>query len=148
MGDAAAEGNGAMNRIRAACAGVLMAVAAAGCATTASAPADNELIQLTLDRWAESLVNQDIDAMMALFSDAYEGPGGKDRVRRMMECYAADGTLKDVQVELDSHRLIISGNRATVSPVYLSSAAGTAMVSFTLTKEEEEWKIVNMEINA
>jgi len=135
-----------MKWVRAACVGVLMA--AAGCATMASAPADNELIQSVLDRWAQTLVSQDIDAMMTLFSDAYEGPGGKERVRQTMEGYAKEGTLDNVQVEFDTLRLIISGNRATVAPVYISSAAGTAMISFTLTKEEEAWKIVNMEINA
>jgi ketosteroid isomerase-like protein len=126
----------------------LMVVLIGGCRTTARGPSDEEMINNTLTEWQGAVTAKNLDAMMAVYSDAYKGSRGEDKagVRTFMEQAMQMGYLDGAQVNLEGATTTIEEGKATVAPVSMSTAMGTVTLTIHLAKEEGGWKIVNSEM--
>jgi hypothetical protein len=116
-----------------------------GCATIGKGPSDEELITQTLDGYASGLVEQDIDKMMAAYSDDFETEDGlgKEDLREFMSGAIDQGYLDDVEADAEDCEIKIEDGKATAGPVVYSSAMGSITVEYTMKKEADGvWRIV------
>ena len=116
-----------------------------GCATMGKGPSDEELIKQTLDGYAAGLVSQDVDKMMAAYSDDFEGESGagKEDMRQFLSGAVDQGYLDDVEANVEECEIKIEGDKATVGPVEYSSAMGSMTFEYTMKKEADGcWRIV------
>ncbi len=119
-----------------------------GCAGLGKGPSDEELIAGTVGTWKAGMIEQDVDKVMAAFSEDfsnYEVPD-KDSMREFFEGVIDMGYLEDAEVILEDAETEIDENTATVYPIDVSTAAGSVTIELTLTKEEGGWLITGMEI--
>lgn len=127
----------------------ILAVFAAGCATMRG-PSDEELIQNTLNGWKAALENQDIDAMMAFYSEDFTTDRGntKEELREFFQGAKDQGYLEGAQADLSAAETTIEDGTAEVGPIYLSSDAGSLDTTLFLKKEEDGvWRIVGSEMS-
>lgn len=122
----------------------VLAVLVCGCMTGGKGPDDRELITNTMNEWKAGLVEKDADKIMSAYSENFqdnEGRGKADMANFIKEVIA-QGYLDSTNVDLDSAQITINGEDATVSPISLSSAAGSMVLSVSLKKEDGVWRIV------
>jgi hypothetical protein len=122
---------------------LLAVVLAAGCATAAKGPSDEQQIQSTLTQWGEALSKTDIDKAMTLYSDKFSFEG---RDKASMADYLKDKSdyLKDCKVDITGSKITVTGDKATADPVALNGVAGTINLGLDLLKENGQWHIVGM----
>jgi len=128
--------------------GILAVAVMAGCAGYAKGPTDAELVQGVIDSWKAAMVAQDIEKIMAAYSEDfsnYEVPD-KDGIREFLEGAIDMGYLEDAEIFLEDAETEIEGESATVYPIDFASAAGEVTMELTLTKEAGGWLITSMEI--
>jgi len=124
---------------------VLMLVAA--CATSRPKLTDKELIDALTQEYLAALQAQDIDKMMAAYSDDFEGENGesKDDIREFLSGAKDQGYLEDIEANMDPCEIKIEGGKATVGPVEYSSALGSLTFEFTMKKDPDGmWRIAEM----
>ncbi len=118
----------------------------AGCATTGKGPSDEELITTMLAQWKAAFEAQDIDGMLAPYSEDYEGSRAesKEQVREFLTGAIDQGYLDDAELSLEDAETAIEGDTATVAPVTLSASPGSIDLQFNLKKEAGNvWRIVS-----
>ena len=133
------------SRLATVLAATLVVALVCGCATMGKGPSDEELITQTLDGYAAGLVAQDIDKLMAAYSDDFETEEGlgKEDLREFLAGAIDQGYLEDVEVDADDCEIKIDGAKATAGPVVYSSAMGSITVEYTMKKEADGvWRIV------
>ncbi len=121
----------------------------AGCAGM-SGPSDEEMIQSTVAKLKAALEEQDIDMLMATFSEDFEHPevGGKEDARYMLEMglesgYAEGGEVSTEDMEIE----FLDDGGASVYPIDLSSYAGSVAVELIMQKDEDAWLIRTIEVD-
>ncbi|MDQ1256820.1 MAG: hypothetical protein QG656_1420 [Candidatus Hydrogenedentes bacterium] len=127
-----------------------MAVAVAalsGCATT-KGPSDEELIAGVLEQWKTGFVEQNIEKIVATYSETFTNPEVPDKagLQEFLEGAVDMGYLEDVEVATEDTDTVIEGTTATIYPIDLTSAAGSVTIELTLAKEEAGWLITGMDI--
>lgn len=124
---------------------VLAAVLVSGCQTLGVGPSDEELVSTTMAEWKAAMAAQDIDKLMAAYSENYVSTrgGGKDSVREFMTNVFEQGYLDNVKVNLEDAQITIEADKAKVGPVELTSDAGSYVLEYTLQKENKAWLIVS-----
>ena len=135
------------SRLATALAATMVVALACGCATFGKGPSDEELIEQTLAGYNAALVAQDIDKMMAAYSDDFEGENGesKDDIREFLSGAKDQGYLEDIEANMDPCEIKIEGGKATVGPVEYSSALGSLTFEFTMKKDPDGmWRIAEM----
>ena len=127
---------------------VLAVALLAGCAAGGKGPSDDELIAGAVETWKAAMIEQDIDKIMATFSENftnYEIPD-KDGLREFLGGAIDMGYLEDLEIFLEDAKTAIDGTEATVYPIDFASAAGEVTIELTLTKEDGGWTITGMDI--
>ena len=111
------------------------------------APTDEQLLGDLLEQWKTAAIAQDIDALMALFSENYEGSQGDKYDTKLFLLEGKDmGYLDDMEVVLDSTEITIEGATATAYPLELTTAMSKFTIKLTLTKESSGWLITSMDV--
>ena len=128
-------------------AGIVALALVCGCAAIGKGPSDKDLLGDLLEQWKTAAIAQDIDAMMALFSENYEGSQGDKYDTKLFLLEGKDmGYLDDMEVVLDSTEITIEGAAATAYPLELTTAMSKFTIKLTLTKEPSGWLITSMDI--
>jgi ketosteroid isomerase-like protein len=120
-----------------------------GCASLfGGGPSDKELVEATLAEWKAGLEAQDIDKLMAQYSEDFEGQrGGKPELRGFLEGAIDQGYVEGAEVDLDEAETAIEGDMAWVTGVYVETETGGATIDFELKKEADGvWRIITMEM--
>lgn len=125
---------------------VLFAVISCGCASLGKGPSDEDLIAGILADWKAAVEAQDIDKMMAVYSEDFEGEGGagKPEAREFLESAKEQGYLDDAEVILEDAETVIEADTdtATVAPIGLEGAFGSVDLELYLTKEADGvWRV-------
>ena len=122
----------------------VLAVTLCGCQILGVGPSDEELVSATMADWKAALIAHDLDNLMGTYSENYVSTqgDGKDSVREFLAGVIEQGYLDNVKVNLEDAQIMIEGDKANISPVELTSDAGTYVLEYTLQKEEGIWLIV------
>lgn len=129
-------------------AAVLVAVAAvAGCATTGGKMTPEEKVAQTLNQWKTATEANDLEGMMAVFSEDFRGDdGGKPEMREFIGGAIEEGMLEGAQMDLESAEIVVADGLASAEPVYLSSNRGSITMNIELKEDPDgEWRISAME---
>ena len=123
---------------------VLAAFLVCGCQTLSVGPSDKELISTTMAEWKATLVAQDIDKLMAAYSENYVSTRGtgKDSIREFMTRAFESNFMDNVQINTEDAQTMVEGNKATYGPVEFVSDRGTFVLEYKLQKEDANWLIV------
>lgn len=121
---------------------ILVVVLAGGCQS--SGLTDEKLINTTMTDWKAALTAQDLDRLMATYSDNYvsDKASGKDSVRERMTRIFEQGWMDNVNVNLEGAAITIDGDKAEFGPVKFTSDEGLFTRQFTLQKEYGTWLLV------
>lgn len=126
-------------------AGVLaVAFVISGCATGAKGPSDEELISSLMTTWADALAAKNIDKILPCYSEKFQDADGrgKAQLKDFLGSAISSGYLDGVKMTLTDAKTTIEGDKATITPVTLSSNAGAISLSLSLVKEQGNWLIV------
>ena len=120
---------------------MVAAVLVGGCGT---GPSDEELIGTTMADWRTALVAEDLDKVMAGYSEGYssERGDGKEQIRQFIATVFEEGWLDNAKVIFEEAETAIEGDKATFGPVKFTSDTGAMTINYTLKKEDESWRIV------
>ena len=123
---------------------VLAAVMVSGCQTLGGGPSDEQLVNTTMAEWKAAMVAQDIDKLMAAYSEKYVSSrrSGKDSTRERMTRAFEQSFMDNVEVKIEDVQITIEGDKATFGPVEFVSDRGTLALEYTLQKENGAWLIV------
>lgn len=126
---------------------VALAIAMAGCAGTGKGVSDAEQIDALKVKCAERAMAQDIDGLLAHYSeDFYCGAvGDKEKMRAFLEDAKKSGFLDDVEVSFENAETVIDGVKATMDPVEISGYFGYISATFHAEKRDGQWIITGMD---
>ncbi len=121
---------------------VLVAILVCGCQT--AGPSNEQLVSTTMADWKASLIAEDLDKLMTVYSMNYVSTRGtgKDSMREFMTTAFESDFMDNVEINLEDAEIIIEGDKATYGPVEFLSDRGTFTLEYKLQKEEEAWLIV------
>ena len=122
-------------------------VLAAGCEMVGGGSDEAQLTR-ALGQWKAALEAQDLDKMMAPYSDDYEGERGegKEGAREFLEGLKEQGYLEDVDMDISEAEIKIKGDEATVGPIRYSSDDFDIEMMRMLKKEDDGvWRVVGAE---
>ncbi len=123
---------------------VLAAFLVCGCQTLGVGPSDEQLVNTTMAEWKAAMVAQDIDKLMAAYSENYVSSrgGGKDSIRELMTRAFDEGFMDSVEVKIEDVQITIEDDKATFGPVEFVSDRGAFTLEYKLQKEDGAWLIV------
>jgi ketosteroid isomerase-like protein len=121
---------------------VLVAILVCGC--QAAGPSDEQLVSTTMADWKASLIAEDLDKLMTVYSMNYVSTRGtgKDSMREFMTGAFESDFMDNVEINIEDVKIIIEGDKAAYGPVEFVSDGGTFVLEYKLRKEEETWLIV------
>jgi len=124
--------------------GLAIFIVALACGCQSSGLTDEKLINTTMTDWKTALTAQDLDKLMATYSDNYasDKASGKDAVRERMTKIFEQGWMDNVKVNLEGAAITIDGDKAEFGPVKFTSDEGMFTRQFTLQKEHGSWLLV------
>jgi ketosteroid isomerase-like protein len=116
----------------------VMGALAFGCASLSRSDPAEEVLA-TMKAYIESMAAQDVDALVAFFSEDWEGEGGvgKEVLRGYFEGQIDQGLYDDIEVILDDTEVVVDGNTATMGPVDYESSQGSSAYEYEMTKEAD-----------
>ncbi|MBW7864949.1 MAG: hypothetical protein H3C30_11125 [Candidatus Hydrogenedentes bacterium] len=124
----------------------LLLAVVAGCATAAK-KSPEDLIKEQLMGWKAAMEAQDVDKIMANFSDNFKHYDWKDKAGA--KDFIADakdmGYLEGIEVLLDDMEIKVEGDKATVYPIDISGAFGSLSMELSLAKEGDTWMVVGLD---
>jgi polyhydroxybutyrate depolymerase len=109
-----------------------------------SGPTDDQLINITMNNWKQAIVAQDVDAIMANYSEDFSSREAEDKeeMREFMEQAIDKGLLEDIDINLETAQLTINDDTAEF---YIIGTNGEAEMDFTLKKEDKgTWRIIGI----
>ena len=129
--------------------GLSMAVMfmASGCATLGTM-SDEDQVARTVQDWIEASEEKDLEGIMAVVSEDFEGQGGADKAafRQYIGGLIDSGMFDGVEINDGRAQTTIEGDRAEVRFLDLSSYAGAVVVDLTLQRDPDgRWRIVNLQ---
>lgn len=121
----------------------LVAATVIGCAG-GGGMSDEEQIRMLVDDAMAALAAQDIDSMVAYYSEDFESDqgGGKEEMRAFLQGAKEQGFLEDIQVDMSNLVIEVEGDTATAKPIDLEGAFGALTVEFDLEKRDGQWVVV------
>ena len=123
---------------------VLPALWFCGCRTVSPGPSNEQIVKTTMANWKESLIAEDLDKLMAVYSMSYVSTRGtgKDSMREFMTKAFESNFMDNVKVNIEDAQVVIEGDKATFAPVVFVSDRGTFTLEYNLQKEDGAWLIV------
>ncbi len=130
-----------------ACLACLALVLVCGCQMIGKGPSDEELIRNTLSDWAAAIKAQDIDKVMATYSEKSESSEtpNKDSHRDLIEGYIDAGYMDESAMDIEQAQITIEDGKASVSEVGFTTIMGDFGLEFALQKEGGAWLITDFE---
>jgi len=121
---------------------VLVVILVYGCQT--AGPSDEQLVSTTMANWRASLISEDLDKLMAVYSMNYVSTRGtgKDSMREFMTKAFESNFMDNVQINIEDAKIMIEGDKATFGPVVFVSDRGKFTLKYNLQKEDGAWLIV------
>lgn len=119
-----------------------------GCASMGGGPSDEELVAKVLADWKAAALAQDIDAMLVSYSEDFENYefGDKAGLKSFLQDAADMGYLEDAAIDIEGTKTTIEGDEATLYPVEMEAAFGSATIELVLKKEGDAWLITQMDV--
>jgi len=124
-----------------------------GCATYGGGGAsDEECIDTVLKAWEASILEVNVDKMMAIFSedfshDGYDYPAAdKEALGEFIADGVEQGYFDGVEITFGDADIVIDGDTATVYPIDYVNDLGAVTVELVLKKEKAGWLISDMTI--
>ena len=115
--------------------GVTCVVLLTGCQLIGG-PSDETLISELLDTFKESLLAQDVDRNMSLFSESLAVQGQVVTKQDLRELWKS-GVFDNSEISIDEAKIVMNDDgTATVSGVKVKAPDGDSMRTYTLVKEE------------
>jgi len=116
----------------------------AGC-VTGEKPED--AVQKQLEAFKAGMLAEDIDAIMAPFSESFSHYelGDKAGARDYMSQAVDMGYLEGLEVNIENAEKKIEGDTASVYPIELSGPFGSATLELIFTKEAGGWMITGLD---
>ena len=127
----------------------LAMVVMAGCQSnggSGSGPSDEEVINAMVVDMMAALKAQDIEKMMAPYSEDFESDNGDlDATREFFNGAKEGGLLDDIEIDTSSMELTFeTSDKANVGPIDLEASFGTLTLEFDLEKRDGTWVVVYM----
>jgi len=121
-------------------------VTVAGCAT--KGPSDLEMVQSATNTFVQGLVTKNPDAAMTVVSPDFYHPdaGDKAGVRNFIADAIDAGYLDYAEADMTAVDYTIEGDKASVYPIVLNTAAGSATLGLELTKTDGAWMVSGMDV--
>ena len=119
-----------------------------GCAMFAGDGNDEECLRQLLATWEAALKAEDIDAVMAVYSEDYRGEGDSDKAfaREFLTSVKAQGALATVEIDTTKAEIVVDDRTAKVGPIEISTREGPRIFYLTLQKEDDgAWRITSSE---
>lgn len=118
----------------------------AGCATFSKAPSDEELIIALATGVTDAIEAQDIDALVAYYSEDFMTDEGtsKEDVKTFLTGAKAAGFLDGIKVDISTMNVEVDGDKATAGPIELEGQRFTMSLDFKLEKRDGKWMVVEM----
>lgn len=127
----------------------LAMVVMAGCASTGGSGGganDTDVINGMVEAMMAALVAQDIETMVAPYSDDFESDQGGDRdaTKEFLNAAKEGGLLDGIEVDNSSMELELDGDTASVGPIDIEGSFGAMTLEFDLEKRAGAWVVVYM----
>lgn len=116
-----------------------------GCATMGGGKSDEEQIMGVVESLKTAMNGQDIEGIMAVYSEDYRGrrDSGKERMREWLSRAIENDRLKEIEINLEEAVVTIDGDTATAGPISMTSQRGTREFSYNMKKEADGvWRII------
>jgi ketosteroid isomerase-like protein len=104
-------------------------------------------INKVLVKLQAAYVKQDLDGIMAVYSEDYSGPQGeqKAQVREFLAGVIDQGVLDNTKVDIDDVKIKVEGDTATAAPVTYSGDWGQMDFKTIFKKEGSNWRVIGGE---
>jgi polyhydroxybutyrate depolymerase len=105
---------------------------------------DEELINTTMNNWKQAMSAQDIDAIMANYSEKFSSQEAEDKeeMRKGLQEAITMGMLENIDINLETAELTITDDTAEISII---DDNGELEMAFTLRKEDKNiWRIIGI----
>lgn len=125
-------------------------------APTGEPMSDKEYVDAMLKKFEVVFVTQDIEGIMALYSDDFDSPdqGDKEALRQFLGGAIEQGFLEDAEIDYSEAEITFAekeqeGTEETIQtamiyPVEIAAAFGAATLELNLRKEGDVWKVIGM----
>lgn len=120
-----------------------------GCATAAKGPSDEELIKGVLANWKAGMEGKDIAKIESGISSEFKHYEWDDKAGLIgfLKQTFNQGDLDNAKVNIDNAKIDIEKGTATVYPVEMSAAFGSATIEFSMKKEADgQWRAVGITV--
>ena len=117
-------------------------------ASSGAASADDAILDV-IKAFGVAAAAGDAEAMMKCVSDDFEHWefGDKEGLQGAYEALIDEGMFEDIELILDDAEIEIDGDEATIYPVDVEGAFGTATIEYVMVKEGDTWKIIEMDVS-
>ncbi len=97
-----------------------------------------------LTQWQGAYAKQDIDGIMAVYSEDYRGQQGeqKAQVREFLEGMKSQGYLNNTKMNIEDVEIEVDGDIATVAPITYTGDWGQMDIKNTFKKEGSTWRTI------
>lgn len=114
-------------------------------AAPAASPSDRAME--AAKAWGAALAEQDLDKVMAIFSDDFEHYeyGDKQGISDFIGQAMDMGYLEDLEVDLDDAEAEVDGNEVIIYPIDLLGAFGSVTFELVFKEKDGEMKIVGLD---
>lgn len=105
---------------------------------------DQQLVKTTINNWKQAIIAQDVDAIMANYSEDFSSreAEGKEGMREFWQEAIEEGMLENIDINLETARLTITDDTAEFS---IFGDEGEIEMDFTLKKEDKKtWRIIGI----
>ncbi len=125
----------------------VVALLAAGCATTAKGPTDQELVSKRIQEGIAAIKAKNFDAFKNFVSPNFDSGvvGNRNDLLDYLKNASDAGFLDGIEISLSEAKTVVTGDKATVSPVTASGSFGSLTLNFGGAKEKGVWMVTNVE---
>jgi hypothetical protein len=125
----------------------VVALLAAGCATTAKGPTDQEMVSKRIQEGVSAIKAKNFDTFKDLVSPKFDSGvvGNRDDLLDYLKNADSAGFLDGIEIDLSEAKTVVTGDKATVAPVTASGSFGSLTLNFEGAKEKGVWMVTNVE---
>ena len=125
----------------------VVALLAAGCATTAKGPTDQEMVSKRMQECVAAIKAKNFDAFKGFVSASFDSGviGKRDVLLDYLKNADDAGFLDGIEIDLSGAKTTVTGDKVTVAPVVASGGFGSLGLGFEGVKEKGVWMISNVE---
>ena len=120
-----------------------------GCATMGRGMSDEERVRAVLVEWKAAFAELDIDAIMEPYSEDYAGPRGtgKQEVREFIDRAIRQGSLEEMEMDIENAEITVDGDTAVAAPVTFSGDFPPMRLTLELKKEDDGcWRFAGSDV--